>query len=189
MKRMAQLVSGISHGDHNMAYRFPPDILSLIPRICEERRYGTVRVSLYLQRHYHAYVSPTTILKIFHRHHIGRISPKKSRPDPKPADAPLQVPDRSVQLAVKSVPRAGRPRHRFYQFTAIDEATRFGVLRMYDHDNTTTAIDFLQRVQENFSVAIQKIQTDNGSSFGAQFTWHLSDLRISHKHILRAARR
>jgi hypothetical protein len=31
--------------------------------------------------------------------------------------------------------------------------------------------------------AIQKIQTDNGSSFGPQFTWHLSDLRISHRHI------
>jgi transposase InsO family protein len=32
-------------------------------------------------------------------------------------------------------------------------------------------------------LAIQTIQTDNSSSFGPQFTWHLSDLRISHKHI------
>jgi transposase InsO family protein len=157
--------------------------VSLILRIREERRYGAVRVSLYLQRHYHAYVSPTTILKIFHRHHVGPISQKKYRPGPKPPDAPLQVPGRSVQLDVKFVPRVGRARQRFYQFTAIDEATRFRVLRIYDHDNTKTAIDFLREVQEHFPFAIQKIQTDNGSSFGPQFTWHLSDLRISHRHI------
>jgi transposase InsO family protein len=155
----------------------------VILRIREERRYGAVRVSLYLQRHYHAYVSPTTILKIFHRHHVGPVSRKKYRPGPKPPDAPLQVPGRSVQLDVKFVPRVGRARQRFYQFTAIDEATRFRVMRIYDHDNTKTAIDFLREVQEHFPFAIQKIQTDNGSSFGPQFTWHLSDLRISHKHI------
>jgi Integrase core domain len=134
----------------------------LILRIREERRYGAVRTSLYLQRHYHAYVSPTTILKIFHRHHVGRISMKKYRPGPKPADAPLQVPGRSVQLDVKFVPRVGRVRQRFYQFTAIDEATRFRVLRIYDHNNTKTAIDFLREIREHFPFVIQRIQTDNG---------------------------
>ena len=72
---------------HHIRYRIPPEIVSLILRIREERRYGAVRASLYLQRHYHAYVSPTTILKIFHRHRVGRISQKKYRPGPKPADA------------------------------------------------------------------------------------------------------
>src|SRR5580700_5161459 len=157
---------------HKIRFPIPPEIVSLILRIRDERRYGAVRVSLYLQRHYHAYVSPTTILKIFHRHHVGPVSQKKYRPGPKPPDAPLQVPGRSVQLDVKFVPRVGRARQRFYQFTAIDEATRFRVLR-----------NFLQEVREHFPSAIQKIQTDNGSSFGPQFTWHLSDLRISHKHI------
>jgi transposase-like protein len=118
---------------HHIRYHIPPEIVSLILRIREERRYGAFRTSLYLQRHYHAYVSPTTIFKIFRRHHVGRISLKKYRPGPKPADAPLQVPGRSVQLDVKFFPRVGRARQRFYQFTAIDEATRFRVLRIYDH--------------------------------------------------------
>ena len=52
-------------------------------------------------------LTDNTILKIFHRHHVGRISLKKYRPGPKPADAPLQVPGRSVQLDVKFVPRVG----------------------------------------------------------------------------------
>jgi hypothetical protein len=62
------------------------------------------------------------------------------------------------------------------------------VLRSYDHDNTKTAIDFLQQVREHFPFAIQKIQTDNGSSFGPQVTWYFSDLHISHKHIPRRCR-
>jgi len=72
---------------HKIRFRIPPEIVSLILRIREERRYGAVRVSLYLQRHYQAYVSPTTILKIFHRHHVGPVvrlhqkllTPEKSR--------------------------------------------------------------------------------------------------------------
>ena len=41
----------------------------------------------------------------------------------------------------------------------------------------------LREVREHFPLAIQKIQTDNDSSFGPQCTWHLSDLSISHRHI------
>jgi hypothetical protein len=57
---------------------------------------------------------------------------KKYRSGPQPPDAPLQVPGRSVQLDVKFVPRVGRAGQRFYQFTVIDEATRFRVLRIYE---------------------------------------------------------
>jgi hypothetical protein len=101
-------------------------------------------------------VSPTTIWKIFHRHHVGPVSQKKYRPGPKPPDAPLGVPGRSVQLDVKFVPRVGKARQRFYQFTAIDEATRFRVLRIYDHDNTKTAIEFIREVQEHFPLRFRK---------------------------------
>src|SRR5579864_7174367 len=121
----------MSRRPHKIRFRIPPEIVSLILRIREERRYGAVRVSLYLQRHYHAYVSPTTILKIFHRHHVGPVSRKRYRPGPKPPDAPLQVPGRSVQLDVKFVPRVGKARQRFYQFTAIVEATQFSARSVY----------------------------------------------------------
>jgi transposase-like protein len=58
-------------------YRIPPEVIALILRIREERRYRAVRMSLYLQRHYQVYVSPTTILKIFRRHHVSCLSLKK----------------------------------------------------------------------------------------------------------------
>ena len=73
---------------HHICYRIPPEIVALVLRIREERRYGAVRTILYLKRHYHAYVSPTTIHKLFHRHRVGPISKKRYRPGPKPDDAP-----------------------------------------------------------------------------------------------------
>lgn len=45
----------------HIRYRIPPEIVSLVLRIREERRYEAVRTSLYLQRHYDAYVLPTTM--------------------------------------------------------------------------------------------------------------------------------
>jgi transposase-like protein len=83
---------------HHIRYRIPQEIVSLILRIREERRYRAVRTSLYLQRNYQAYVSPTTILKIFHRHHVGRVSLKKYRPGPKPADEIFRMIQKSRQV-------------------------------------------------------------------------------------------
>ena len=42
-------------------------------------------------------------------------------------------------------------RQRFYQFTAIDENTRFRVLHVYDHNHTKTATEFLQDVREQYT--------------------------------------
>jgi len=165
-------------------YRIPPEVIALILRIREERRYGAVRMSLYLQRHYQVYASPTTILKIFHRHRVTRVSLERYRPGPKQRnEGPLPVPGQTVQVDVKFVPRVGRARQRFPQFTAIDEATRYRVLRVYDYNNTRSAVTFLEAVRRRLPFAIQRIQTDNDSSFSRQFTWHLADLGIVHRHI------
>jgi hypothetical protein len=59
----------------------------------------------------------------------------------------------------------------------------FRVLRRYDRNNTKAAIEFLAEVREHFPFAVQRSLKNNESSFGPQFTWHLSDLRISHRQI------
>jgi len=58
-------------------YRVPSEVIGLILRIREERRYGAVPMSSYVHRHYQVYVSPTTILKIFRRHRVSRVSLKR----------------------------------------------------------------------------------------------------------------
>ncbi len=67
--------------------------------------------------------------------------------------------------------------------TAIDEATRFRVRKLYDHSTTQSAVDFIDQVRRALPMAIQRIQTDHGSERDTVFTWHLNELGIVHKRI------
>jgi transposase InsO family protein len=92
----------------------------------------------------------------------------------------LQIAGQSVQVDVKHLRLGAR---RLYQFTAIDEATRYRVLQIYAHNSIRSATTFVEEVRRRLPVAIQRIQTDHGSEFGTDFTWHLRDLGIAHRHI------
>jgi hypothetical protein len=72
-----------------------------------------------------------------------------------------------VQVDVKHVKVTSG---RLYQFTAIDEATRFPVLKAYDHNSIRSVIDFVEELRRKLPVAIRRIQTDWGSEFGSHFT-------------------
>lgn len=72
---------------------------------------------------------------------------------------------------------------RFYQFTAVDEATRYRVLRISTHNSIPNAIAFIDEIRQRLPMAIQRVQTDHGNAFGTDFTWHLRDLAIAHRHI------
>jgi transposase InsO family protein len=90
------------------------------------------------------------------------------------------VPGQSVQVDVRHLKLGGR---RFYQFTAIDEATRYRVLRVYAHNSIRSATDFVDELRRRVPAAIQRIQTDHGSGFGIDLTWHLRDLGVAHRDI------
>ena len=92
----------------------------------------------------------------------------------------ILVPGQSGPVDVKFLKgRSGR----FYQFTAIDEATRYRVLKRSGHTTSNSAIDVVEELRQRLPVAIQRITTDHGSEFGTDFTWHLDDLRIAHRYI------
>src|SRR5262249_46348771 len=96
-----------------------------------ERQYGPIRICLYLQRFHQVYVSVPTIYKILKRHGVPRVSMKRYRPGPR-RRREFTVPGQSVQVDVKHLKLGGR---RFYQFTAVDEATRYRILRIYTHSS------------------------------------------------------
>jgi len=157
----------------------PPHIVALILRVRAERQYGPIRICLYLQRFHHVYVSVPTIYKILKRHGVPRVSMKRYRPGPR-RRREFTVPGQSVQVDVKHLKLGGR---RFYQFTAVDEATRYRILRIYTHSSIPNAIAFLDEVRQRLPMAIQRVQTDHGNEFGTDFTWHLRDLGIAHRRI------
>src|SRR5262250_2396967 len=112
---------------------------------------------------------------------MPKVSLKRYRPGPR-RRRELRVPGESVQVDVKHLAIGSG---RLYQFTAIDEATRYRVLKIYDHNSIKSAIAFVDEVRARLPMAIQRIRTYHGSEFATDFTWHLHDLGITHRRIPR----
>jgi transposase len=73
-------------------------------------------------------------------------------------------PGELIEIDVKYVPGrlAGK---RYYQYTAIDTASRWRYLKIYDEFTSYHSVCFLKEVIENFKYRIQAIKTDNGQIF------------------------
>jgi transposase InsO family protein len=78
-------------------------------------------------------------------------------------------PGELVEIDVKYVPGklAGR---RYYQYTAIDSASRWRYLKIYDQQTNHHSVDFLKETMEKFPHKIKAIKTDNGSIFTNYYT-------------------
>jgi len=55
-----------------------------------------------------------------------------------------------------------------YQYTAIDDGTRYRVLQIYEKRNADNTLDFLDKVVEELPFSVQRIQTDRGMEFFAE---------------------
>ena len=94
----------------------------------------------------------------------------------------ILVPGEKVQIDVKEVPynclrgdalRYGR---RFYQWTAIDECTRYRFVYAFEEHTPENTGKFLKMLLKEFPFRIRTIQTDNGTEFTYKF---ISDTEIS----------
>jgi len=169
----------LSRKPHKLNLHFPQEVRDLILQVRKERGYGHRMMSLYLAKRYQVYISSTSIWRIYQQNNITRMPKTRSRWVRYP-QKPIN-PGEKLQVDVKFVPKLGKEHRRYYQFTAIDECTRFRVLRIYDQNNQTSAMDFVSQLQKTLPFAIKQIQTDNGAEFGSNFTWHLADLGINHR--------
>ena len=88
---------------------------------------------------------------------------------------PQLAPGELVEIDIKYVPeRIGRK--RYYQFTAIDCATRWRYLKIYDNMGNGHANDFLNKVIEIAPFKIKAVKTDNGSCFTNRYTGYLKSI-------------
>ena len=74
-----------------------------------------------------------------------------------------------VEIDVKYVPDR-REGQRYYQFTAIDCASRWRHLQAYKSADNASAILFLKELTNVVDFAIKAIKTDNGSCFTNRYT-------------------
>lgn len=77
-------------------------------------------------------------------------------------------PGELLEIDIKYVPGRLNAR-RYYQFTAIDTASRRRHLEIYDDQSTFNAIRFITKVMEIFPRKIKAVKTDNGSMFTKRY--------------------
>ena len=55
-----------------------------------------------------------------------------------------------------------------FQYTAIDDCTRFRVIDIYHKKNADSTLEFIEKMIEQFPFPIQRIQSDRGTEFFAE---------------------
>ncbi len=141
--------------------------------------------------------SITGLYRVLRRQGQMAVKPPNPKYIPKPYEQ-MQYPGQRVQIDVKFVPEAcivgDAKGQKFYQYTAIDEYSRFRYLEAFDEHSTYTSTVFLEHMLKKFPFKVECVQTDNGLEFTKRlantqsptptmFERKLSELGIRHKYI------
>lgn len=96
------------------------------------------------------------------------VKPPNPKYVPKPYEKML-YPGQRVQIDVKVVPAAcivgDATGKKFYQYTAIDEYSRFRYLEAFEEHSSYSSAVFLEHLIKAFKFPIKCVQTDNGMEF------------------------
>lgn len=115
--------------------------------------------------------------KLTRKYRVKKTTYKYLRAERKPGEL--------MEIDVKYVPGplAGR---QYFQYTAIDTASRWRHLAIYDEQSTTNAIAFVREVIARFPHKVAAIKTDNHSTFTNYYTGtnKRSDMTVKTVHAL-----
>ena len=137
---------------------------------------GVRRIQNELKRLRQISLSLATIHKILCRNNVKLLLRIRLKNGVKSYSRP--IPGDRVQMDTKKL-GPGK-----YQYTAIDDCTRWRVLGIYNKRTATNTMLFLERVIEEFPFPIQRIQTDRGREFfGIKVREKLMELCIKFRPI------
>lgn len=98
-------------------------------------------------------------------------------PNPKYVAKPyeqMQYPGQRIQIDVKFVPSVclvnEAKGQRFYQYTAIDEYSRWRFVEAFEEHSSYSSCLFLEHLIKAFPCPIECVQTDNGQEFTKRFS-------------------
>lgn len=154
-------LSSQSRRPHNSpAAKVGPDEESLILGLRNKRNLGARRIQNELFREHQLSLSLATIHKVLTKHNVKPIKrPKKKKSDFVRYERP--IPGERIQMDTTKIAPG------IYQFTAVDDCSRYRVLGVYNRATAANTLDFLERVVEEMPFPIQRIQTDRGREFFA----------------------
>lgn len=137
----------------------------------KERKLGARRIQNELTRLHGISFSTATIHKVLQKHNLGRLNLKRHyRKQVKRYSA--KVPGVRIQIDVCKIAS------NLYQYTAIDDCTRYKILALYKRRTAINTVSFLEKVLERMPFPIQRIQTDRGQEF---FAYIVQDYLKEHK--------
>ena len=136
------------------------------------------------------------LYRFLKKRNMMAVKPPNPKYIPKPYEQML-YPGQRVQVDVKHVPTAcivgDAKGQKFYQYTAIDEFSRFRYVEAFNEASTYTSAMFVRNLVKAFKFNIECIQTDNGFEFTSRFGGDknkatlfektLTELGIKHKLI------
>jgi len=124
------------------------------------RRLGARRIANELKRLYDFSLSLATVQKVLTQHRCS-ILPRRNQQRKGRRRYNRPIPGDRVQFDVMKVGP------RLYQYTAIDDCTRYRILALYPRRTAANSVDFLEKVQDEIPFPIQRVQTDRGLEFFA----------------------
>jgi len=160
--------------------RLPPETIALVREARIEHRLGADRTRIWLQRVHGISIAAQTIQRLFRDLGLRRMPARRKR---RPKQMRLFVkeqPGDSVQVDVKFV-RINR--QRYFQYTALDDCTRFRVLRLHRYLNQRTSLVFFRELRDAMPFPIRKLQCDNGTEFPLDFALTVEAAGIQHRYI------
>ena len=106
---------------------------------------------------------------------------KHSSYKPKPYQR-AEYPGQKLQVDVKFVPTyCVTNGMKYYQYTAVDECTRWTYREIYDEHSTYSSVEFLVELIKHCPFPIREIQTDNGAEFTRALTSNDGGLSLFEK--------
>jgi len=149
-----------SRRPHKIVKKVSTDQEKIILSLRNERKLGVRRVQSEIKRLHGISLSLATIHKIFKQNDIPYLQKKRHyRKQAKRYNCKL--PGERVQMDVCKIANG------LYQYTAIDDCTRYKVLALYKRRTATNTLDFLDQVMDRMPFPIQRLQTDRGQEFFA----------------------
>ena len=145
---------------------------ALILRLRRERKLGIKRLRNELARRHGLKLALDTIHKVLVRHGENRLErPRLKRKGTRRYSRP--VPGDRVQMDTCKIAPG------LYQYTAIDDCSRWQVLGLYPRRTAANTLAFLDRVAAEMPFPVQRVQTDRGQEL---FAYEVQD-ELRQRHI------
>jgi len=157
----------LSRRPHSHPDTTSSDKVKLIRQLRAQTGYGPERIAYYLQKDNGIRMAPSTIGHVLKREGLIQARPKKAK---KKHTKRYQMPNPGglVQMDVKYVPYLIKGR-RYYQFTAIDDCSRWRFADIYPEKSTYSTSLFTEKLIRQAPFTIRCIQTDGGPEFTNQY--------------------